>query len=289
MDIDLMGPDFDALDQGGQEGSLAFSGQLGPALADFLGARDQPALRRRIGKPCRLEDAAGVEKPLAHSAGHEMLDLRGWNAQGGGAFALILSDQRARDIVAVARALFDRIARRHPVALGVEQHPSEQAKLVSACAGVALGGIASEPHLNRLPQRLVNDWRVLARMGLSLVTDLAAVGAVPQHQVERPAREWLATDHPTRGTRPRLALASLGFELFLQQPHRAEFGIAAKDRAHEFRLAVDDDQLAVAPPIPERRHPAHPHPLLFSGGDLVADALADDLALELRKGQQNIE
>src|SRR6516162_7272112 len=40
---------------------------------------------------------------------------------------------------------------------------------------------------------------------------------------------------------------------------------------------------------PKRRHPAHPHPLLLRGGDLVADALADDLTLELRKGQQNIE
>ena len=42
-------------------------------------------------------------------------------------------------------------------------------------------------------------------------------------------------------------------------------------------------------PIPERRNATHPHPLLLRGGDLVADALADDLALELRKGQQNIE
>src|SRR6516165_9011260 len=157
-----------------------------------------------------------------------MLDLTGWNAQGG-AFALILDDQRAGDIVVVAPALFDRIARRHPVALGVEQNPGEQARLVSACAGVALGGIAGEPHLNRLPHRLVDDWRVFARMELSLVNDLAAIGAVPQHQVERAAREWLAADLPTRGTRPRLAFASLGVELFLQQPHRAEFGIAAKD------------------------------------------------------------
>jgi hypothetical protein len=187
MDIDLMGPDFDALDQGGQEGSLAFSGQLGPALADFLGARDQPALRRRIGKPCRLVDAAGVEKPLAHSAGHERLDLRGWNAQGGGAVALILGDQRAGDIVAVTHALFDRVARRHPVAVAIKQLPGEQAGLVSAGAGVALGGIAGEPHLNRIPQRRVDDWRVSAKMGLSLVNDLAAIGAVPQHQVERPA------------------------------------------------------------------------------------------------------
>ena len=35
--------------------------------------------------------------------------------------------------------------------------------------------------------------------------------------------------------------------------------------------------------------PAHPHPHLFRGSDLVADALADDLTLELRKGQQNIQ
>src|SRR5208282_1176518 len=68
-----------------------------------------------------------------------------------------------------------------------------------------------------------------------------------------------------------------------------EFGIAAKNEAHDFRLAADDDELAVLRLVTERRHPAHPHPLLLRGGDLVADALADDLALELRKGQQNIE
>ena len=45
MDIDLMGSDIDAVDQGGQKGTLSCSGQLGPALADFPGVRDQPALR----------------------------------------------------------------------------------------------------------------------------------------------------------------------------------------------------------------------------------------------------
>jgi len=34
-----MGPDIDAVDQGGQEGTLSCAGQLGPALADFPGAR----------------------------------------------------------------------------------------------------------------------------------------------------------------------------------------------------------------------------------------------------------
>ena len=74
-----------------------------------------------------------------------------------------------------------------------------------------------------------------------------------------------------------------GFQLVLQPPDRAEFGIAAINEAHDFRLAVDDDELAVLRLITERRHAAHPHPLLFRGGDLVADALADDLALELHR------
>src|SRR5215472_1413828 len=126
-------------------------------------------------------------------------------------------------------------------------------------------------------------------MGLALVNDLAEIDAVLQYQVEPTAREQLATDDPTRDARPGPGCDTTDFELLLQQPDRAEFGIAAKDRAHEFGLAVDDDELAVLRPIPEWRHPAHPHPLPFRGGDFVADTLADDLALELRKGQQHIE
>src|SRR5215472_451974 len=130
-------------------------------------------------------------------------------------FGLILGDQRARDIVAVAPALFDGIARRHPVALAIKQHPGEQARLVCAGASIALGGIAGELHLNRIPQRLVDDWRVFTRIGLALVKDLSAIGAVPQHLVERATREWLAANQPTRGTRPRLAFDFTGLEFRL--------------------------------------------------------------------------
>jgi hypothetical protein len=65
-------------------------------------------------------------------------------------------------------------------------------------------------------QRLIDNRHVFARMGLTLVNDLAAIKAVLQHQVERPARERLAADHPTRSARPRLAFPALGFELLLQ-------------------------------------------------------------------------
>jgi hypothetical protein len=77
------GPDIEARDQGGEDGALACSGQLGPALPDLGGARNEPTLRRQIRKLCRLVDAARTEKPLAHSAGHELFDLGGWDAQSG--------------------------------------------------------------------------------------------------------------------------------------------------------------------------------------------------------------
>jgi hypothetical protein len=37
-DVDLIGPDIDALDEGGKEGALARAGQLGPARAKFRGS-----------------------------------------------------------------------------------------------------------------------------------------------------------------------------------------------------------------------------------------------------------
>ena len=49
MDVDLIGPDGDALDQVGEDGTLAWSEQLGPAIPDLGGARNEPALRRQSG------------------------------------------------------------------------------------------------------------------------------------------------------------------------------------------------------------------------------------------------
>jgi hypothetical protein len=77
MDIDLVAPDVDALDQIGKQAALAGCRQLRPALADFRSAHDEPARHRQIGTLRRLVDAAGIEKPLAHSVGYELLDLRG--------------------------------------------------------------------------------------------------------------------------------------------------------------------------------------------------------------------
>src|SRR6267142_5785210 len=165
------------------------------------------------------------------------------------------------------------MARRHPIAVAIKQQAGEKARLTMSCACVPLGGVAGKLCLNRIPQRPIDDRRVLTRMGLLLVDDLASVDPVLQHQIERAAAEWLAAAPATRCAGPQLALNAAGVELVLQQPDRAEFGMAAKNEAHGFRLAFDDDQLAGLCPIPEWRHAAHPHPFLLRGGDLVADAL----------------
>src|SRR5947199_2144828 len=133
------------------------------------------------------------------------------------------------------------MARRHPMAVAIKQQAGEEARLTMSCACVPLGGVAGKLCLNRIPQRRIDDRRVLTRMGLLLVDDLAAIDAVLQHQIERAAREWLAAAPATRCARPQPALDAAGVELVLQQPNRAEFGIVAKNKAHGLRLAFDDD------------------------------------------------
>jgi hypothetical protein len=50
--------------------------------------------------------------------------------------------------------------------------------LASSCAGLALGGIADELASNGIPQRLIDNRRVFARVGFALMNDLAEIGAV---------------------------------------------------------------------------------------------------------------
>ena len=46
--------------------------------------------------------------------------------------------------------------------------------------------------------------------------------------------------------------------------------------------------LSFAQFVSHRDHTAHPHPFAFGSGDLVADALADDLTFELCEGEQHV-
>ena len=138
---------------------------------------------------------------MTHSASHEQFDIRGWDTQSGRPLGLTFGDQRTRDIVVVARALLDRVGRRHAVSVAIKQHPGEQARLVRADTWVALGGIAGELRLNRIPKRLIDDRRVFAPMGLALVNNHAEIDAVLQYQVERARMACRRRGDPKRSSR----------------------------------------------------------------------------------------
>jgi hypothetical protein len=77
VDVDLIDARLDPFNQGSEDRTRARRWQLGPLPRDLRGARDKPLLGKRFWGPCRgrIEDAAGIEKPLAHLAHHELLDL----------------------------------------------------------------------------------------------------------------------------------------------------------------------------------------------------------------------
>ena len=85
---------------------------------------------------------------------------------------------------------------------------------------------------------------------------------------------------------------ALLFEPALQRADRAELEVGGKDQPHGRRLVRVHQQ---RPPalgrqvVAEGQGAAHPHAARLGGGDLVADALAGDLALELREGEQHVQ
>src|SRR5882724_4117966 len=118
--------------------------------------------------------------------------------------------------------------------------------------------------------------------------DLAAVDSVLQHQVERATRKASFSSASSVLVEASLADDFALVEFLLQQRDRAQFGVAAKNQPNPFGLAFIDDQLPVDRIVAERHVTAHPHAPPFRRGNLVANALAGDLPLELGKGQEYV-
>src|SRR5712664_3790500 len=105
------------------------------------------------------------------------------------------------------------MARRHPIAVAIKQHADEEAGWASFSAIVVLGGVAGELGLDSIPEQMIYDRLVFAKIGLFPVNDLAAINAVLQHQVERTTGEWLPTRDAPRGAGSQLALDVPGCQL----------------------------------------------------------------------------
>ena len=141
--------------------------------------------------------------------------------------------------------------------------------------------IGGELVLHDLPKLRIEDGLVLAGVGFALVSDFAPIDPVLQHQIECPAGEMLAAGQPSAGSFTALAHNTQSVEFGPEQRDRAQFRIAPEDQPDGRGLRLIHDQFAVLDVVAERHVPAHPHALLLRRRDLVADALADDLALEL--------
>lgn len=74
-----------------------------------------------------------------------------------------------------------------------------------------------------------------------------------------------------------------------QQGCRFELHKAPEDGSYPFGVGLVNQQFAVANFIAEGRPATHPFAALPRGSDLVANALPDQLALELRKSHQDVQ
>jgi hypothetical protein len=143
--------------------------------------------------------------------------------------------------------------------------------------------------LDPLPDLNVHDSRMKAVMGLPFVAQPSDIDWVRQDPVEVASRDQYAAGRPATPAHPRGGANVLGVESGLEAHHAAEFEIAAIEGPDELSLAFNDVEGAVFDQVAERDRSAHPDALPFRRGDLIADSLAGDFALELGERQQHVE
>jgi len=178
---------------------------------------------------------------------------------------------------------------RHPIAAGIDDQTGQQTRRLRAHRQCTLLPMNRKLVLDDLPKLRIEDGLVPAGVGYTLVNDVAAIGPVLQHQIECPAGEMLTAGQPSAGAFTALAHDTQPVEFGPEQRDRAQFGIAPEHHPDGRRLRLIRDQFAVLDVVAERHVAAHPHALLLRRRDLVADALAGDLALELGEGEEHVE
>src|SRR2546421_775604 len=142
---------------------------------------------------------------------------------------------------------------------------------------------------NSGPALIVDQGRLLTGVEFTLVSYVAGVNWVREQCVEMTAREGFAAALGAIRCRAAFRPKPETVGLLLDPAHAAELTIESEDTAHGLGLGRVDDERALVGVIAQRHIAAHPHALFLRGGDLVADAFAGDLALELGKGRQHID
>src|SRR5215211_7485415 len=130
---------------------------------------------------------------------------------------------------------------------------------------------------------------MLSWMAGALVVELAHIDPVSQQVGRRPVCQRHTADGPTRAQRPKSRDDAALPQLALQRRQGSEREVALEDQPDGRSLVLSDHELAVAHLVAKGDAAADPDAPALRGRDLVADALARDLALELGEGQEHVQ
>src|SRR5712672_2678108 len=143
--------------------------------------------------------------------------------------------------------------------------------------------------LDGVPCRAVDQRRMLTSVPHTPVLDLPYIKRVRQDFVDVTARKGQTPDRSSARGRIGFGPEIEAHELGLDPLNVFEFQKQIKDGSDGQGFGFIDGEGPVLSVIANRYPASHPHALLLGRGDLVADPLTRDFALELRKGQKDIE
>src|SRR3546814_9933059 len=115
-----------------------------------------------------------------------LLDIAGRDSLRTRGLAAIRFDRR---IIAIAQRSLARMRGRHPASLAVGDPSGQQAGLARIGLTLASDGVAGQPGLDGIPERLGYDRLLLPRIDLVAMRDLTAVEAIGEQMIERSATE----------------------------------------------------------------------------------------------------
>src|SRR6266404_3870796 len=130
---------------------------------------------------------------------------------------------------------------------------------------------------------------MLARIPNAPVLNLSYIKRIRQDLVDVTARKGQTADRSAAGRRIWLGREIEASEFGLDPLDVFEFQKQVKDGPDGHGLNFIDGERPVLSVVADGYPASHPHSLLLGCGDLVADPLACDFALKLRKGQKDIE
>ena len=256
-------------------------------------ALDLEGLDLRAVLPLRVLDHQPDELPVApdrlDAADDELLELIGGDRLAVAAVVSAVLCMRAYVVAVSLRVLRRERVQHRAVAALAPQQPLEQGAVHVVDLRPAGHGVEAELGLHEVPRLLVDDRLVLPVVHVLVVRHLPDVEHVGEHRVEQSAVDRQTTNRaPVLGGPLLRRPAAL-----LQVVDDAADGLApqvrAEDLPHLAGLCLVHDELAAHVVVTEHGPAARVLAPLAGGGDLVPRALRDDLPLELREREQDVQ